>query len=188
MNGIDSKNYGEFFEKLASDKTEIVLVKESLDKFDLKYFEIVNYKNNEVKIQFFPINIKNKDIKYYSFAKFAAYFSWYEKVFALLLYIFLIVLFTRGLWETFRKAGRNSNLSIIPIIRFIEIGKILELPKWQIFILCIPLIRMVLSYHISIKTCKAYGLKGNLLKGVGIIFPGILWTYIGLNYNVKYLG
>ena len=81
-----------------------------------------------------------------------------------LLTIFLLIHLIHGLgtWKLYSKAGYKSWEAFIPIYSIIILMKIINRPKWWIFLLILPVINVIMIPVIWIELSRSYG-KNNYI-------------------------
>lgn len=83
-------------------------------------------------------------------------------IFAILLWIVLVVALFAGMWKVFTKAGRPGWAAIIPFYNVAVMLQIIGRPWWWLLLLVfVPFVNFVISILISIDMAKAFG------KGIG---------------------
>ena len=93
------------------------------------------------------------------------------------IYIAVIVVAIIGVWKTFTKAGKPGWASIVPIINVIYLLEIAGKPVWWFFLLCIPIVNIVISFIIAIDIAKNGKSEG---FGIGLaLLPFIFYPILG---------
>lgn len=102
--------------------------------------------------------------------------------------LFLLLLFTLvpiiGFWVLFKKAGRPGWASIIPIYNTITLLRIGGKPWWWIFLLCIPIVDIVLLIILYINIARNFGKGGGF--AVGLVFLPFIFFLILAFSDAKY--
>lgn len=98
-------------------------------------------------------------------------------------WLFLLLIFivaSIGRWLTFKKINKKGYEALIPFHNTYEIIKVANMPGWHIFLLLIPVWRIVENIKIHMKFAEAIGKS----KGFGVclaLFPFIFFIILGLD-------
>ena len=95
----------------------------------------------------------------------------------------LIMQIIHGLstWKLYAKAGRKPLESFIPIYNLIILIKIINRPRWWVFLLFVPIINLLMIPIVWIETIKSFGKSSRLDIILVLITLGFYITY--LNYT-----
>ena len=95
----------------------------------------------------------------------------------------LIMQIIHGLstWKLYAKAGRKPLESFIPIYNLIILMKIINRPRWWVFLLFVPIINLLMIPIVWIETIKSFGKSSRLDIILVLITLGFYITY--LNYT-----
>ena len=98
-------------------------------------------------------------------------------------FILIQIIHFLGTWKLYILAGRKFWEAILPIYNGIILLKIINRPKWWIFLLFIPVINLIMFPVIWVETIRSFGKKSNLSAAflISIISLGF-YIYI-LNYS-----
>jgi len=94
-------------------------------------------------------------------------------IFALVIYLAIIVAIIAGIWKVFTKAGKPGWAAIIPIYNIIVLLQIAGKPVWWILLLFIPLVNLVVVIIVSLAVAKQFG-KSDAF-GVGLALLGFIF-------------
>ncbi|CAA9203700.1 hypothetical protein FLA105534_04880 [Flavobacterium bizetiae] len=99
----------------------------------------------------------------------------------------LIMQIIHGLstWKLYAKAGRKPLESFIPIYNLIILMKIINRPRWWVFLLFVPIINLLMIPIVWIETIKSFGKSSRLDIVLVLITLGFYITY--LNYTSEKL-
>lgn len=99
----------------------------------------------------------------------------------------LIMQIIHGLstWKLYAKAGRKPLESFIPIYNLIILMKIINRPRWWVFLLFVPIINLLMIPIVWIETIKSFGKSSRLDIILVLITLGFYITY--LNYTSEKL-
>lgn len=95
-------------------------------------------------------------------------------IFTILLLIFTVV----GFWKVFDKAGKPGWYSLIPILNTITALKIAGKPWWWIFLLCIPVINVIILVIAYMGLAKNFGKGTGFAIGLALL-PFIFFMILG---------
>jgi hypothetical protein len=79
-------------------------------------------------------------------------------------------------WKIFTKAGQHGWTSIIPILNFIVLLKIVKRPIWWIVLMLIPIVNIVILVILLVDLAKAFG--HGVGFALGLIFLGFIFALI----------
>ena len=93
-----------------------------------------------------------------------------------LLTILLLIHLIHGLgtWKLYSKAGYKSWEAFIPIYSIIILMKIINRPKWWIFLLILPVINVIMIPVIWVELSRSYCKNNYTLKVIHSIYNSIL--------------
>ena len=80
----------------------------------------------------------------------------------LIFFILIQIIHFLGTWRLYILAGRKFWESIFPVYNGIVLLKIINRPKWWIFLLFLPVINLVMFPVIWVETIRSFGKKSNL--------------------------
>ncbi len=80
-----------------------------------------------------------------------------------------------GTWKLYVKAGRKSWEAAVPIYNAIVLMKIINRPKWWVFLLFIPIINLLMFPVVWVETIRSFGTEQPLGELVGRPHPGLLY-------------
>ena len=76
----------------------------------------------------------------------------------LLLFILVIQLIHfAGTWKLYQIAGRKSWEAALPVYNAIVLMKIINRPKWWVFLLFVPIVNLIMFPVIWVETLRAFG-------------------------------
>lgn len=91
-----------------------------------------------------------------------------------------------GTWKLYVKAGRKTWEAAIPIYNGIVLMKIINRPKWWIFLLFIPVVNLLMFPVIWIETIRTFGFYKKLDSFLVIVSLGLYVFYINYATDAKY--
>ena len=91
-----------------------------------------------------------------------------------------------GTWKLYLKAGRKSWEAAIPIYNGIILMRIINRPKWWIFLLFVPVVNLLMFPVIWIETIRTFGFYKKSDSFLVIITFGIYILYINYLTDTKY--
>jgi hypothetical protein len=95
---------------------------------------------------------------------------------ALIILLAVLVLGIVAHWKIFTKAGQHGWTSIIPILNFIVLLKIVKRPIWWIVLMLIPIVNIVILVILLVDLAKAFG--HGVGFALGLIFLGFIFALI----------
>ena len=90
---------------------------------------------------------------------------------AMIIYLVIIALFIIAWWKLFTKAGKAGWTGIIPILNSLQLLDIAGKPWWWIFLMCIPVVDIVVLFLVAISIAKAFGKGAGFGVGLVILAP-----------------
>jgi hypothetical protein len=103
-----------------------------------------------------------------------------------LISLFIIIIYVVANWKIYVKAGEDGWLSIIPLLNFYVLLKIVGKPGWWLLLYLIPGVNIVIIIWVTNLLSKSFG-KDELFT-IGLIFFGIIFYPILGFGDAKYLG
>jgi len=99
----------------------------------------------------------------------------------------LIMQIVHGLstWKLYAKAGRKPLESFIPVYNLVILMKIINRPRWWVFLLFVPIINLLMIPVVWIETIKSFGKSSTLDIILVVVTLGFYITY--LNYTSEKL-
>lgn len=82
-----------------------------------------------------------------------------------------LFLMAAALWGIFSKAGEAGWKSIIPIYGAVVFLRIVGRPWWWLFLLCIPLVGLIVSIVLNFDLARAFGKGGGFAAGLFFLPP-----------------
>lgn len=107
-------------------------------------------------------------------------------VWAIFLYVALILLYVIAAWKLFTKAGKPGWAAIIPIYNVIVLLEIVGKPVWWFILFFIPCVGIVFSIWTVNLLCKSFGKTEGFT--VGMILLGFIFFPILAFGDSVYLG
>ena len=89
-------------------------------------------------------------------------------MFAMLLWLAVVVLIIASFWIVFTKAGQPGWACIVPIYNIIILLQIARKPLWWIILMLIPLVNIVIGILVVIEIAKNFGKSAGF--GIGLLF------------------
>jgi len=89
-------------------------------------------------------------------------------MFAMLLWLAVVVLIIASFWIVFTKAGKPGWACIVPIYNIIILLEIAGKPLWWIILMLIPLVNIVIGFLVVIEIAKNFGKSTGF--GIGLLF------------------
>jgi len=106
-------------------------------------------------------------------------------VFAVIVYIAIVVLAIASQWKIFSKAGQPGWASLIPIYNVIVMLQIARQPLWMVILLFIPIANIIVAIIVSIELAKNFGKSGGFAAGL-ILIPIIFYPLLAFG-GAEYL-
>lgn len=105
----------------------------------------------------------------------------------LVFWLVIMVFFIICGWKIFEKAGEEGWKSIIPIYSNIIQLKIVGKPWWWIFLLCIPIVNIVIAIMLVNLLAKSFG--KDIGFTLGLLFLGIVfYPILAFDRTITYKG
>ena len=106
-----------------------------------------------------------------------------------LLTIFLLIHLIHGLgtWKLYSRAGYKSWEAFIPIYSIIILMKIINRPKWWIFLLILPVINVIMIPVIWIELSRSYGKNNYIDTLLSVLTLGFYNYYLNYFVSVEYI-
>jgi len=97
----------------------------------------------------------------------------------------LIMQFIHGLstWKFYSKAGRKPLEAFIPIYNLVVLMKIINRPRWWVFLLFVPIINLIVIPVVWVETIRSFGKNSSFDTAAVLLTFGFYITY--LNYTSK---
>jgi signal peptidase I len=92
-----------------------------------------------------------------------------------------------GTWKLYVKAGRKSWEAAIPIYNAIVLMKIINRPKWWVFLLFIPIINLLMFPVIWVETIRSFGRNSLLESWLVVLTLGFYVYYVNYAQDVNYI-
>jgi signal peptidase I len=92
-----------------------------------------------------------------------------------------------GTWKLYVKAGRKSWEAAIPIYNAIVLMKIINRPKWWVFLLFIPIINLLMFPVIWVETIRSFGRNSLLESWLVVLTLGFYIYYVNYAQDVTYI-
>ncbi len=92
-----------------------------------------------------------------------------------------------GTWKLYVKAGRKSWEAAIPIYNAIVLMKIINRPKWWVFLLFIPIINLLMFPVVWVETIRSFGRNSLLESWLAVLTLGFYIYYINYAQEVTYI-
>lgn len=101
-----------------------------------------------------------------------------------LIFILIIqVIHFSGTWKLYKKAGRKPWEAAIPIYNGIVLMKIIKRPWWWVFLLCIPIINLLMFPVVWVETIRSFG--KNTLSDTWLVLLTLGFYIFYINYKAK---
>ena len=94
-------------------------------------------------------------------------------IFAILLWLAVVVFVIAGLWKMFEKAGKPGWGAIVPIYNIILLLEIAGRPLWWVVLCLIPLVNLVITFLVCADVARKFG-KGTGFA-LGLFFLGFIF-------------
>jgi Family of unknown function (DUF5684) len=100
-------------------------------------------------------------------------------IFAMFVWLAIIVVVIASFWVVFTKAGQPGWASIVPIYNLIILLQIAGKPLWWILLLLLPLVNIVIGILVAIEVAKNFGKSAGF--GIGLLllpfifYPILAW-------------
>ena len=106
-----------------------------------------------------------------------------------LLFFLLIIHLIHGLgtWKLYSKAGYKSWEAFIPIYSIIILMKIINRPKWWIFLLILPVINVIIIPVIWVELSRSYGKNNYVDTLLSVLTLGFYNYYLNYFVSVEYI-
>ena len=106
-----------------------------------------------------------------------------------LLTILLLIHLIHGLgtWKLYSIAGHKSWKAFIPIYSIIILMKIINRPKWWIFLLILPVINVIMIPVIWIELSRSYGKNNYTETLLSVLTLGFYNYYLNYFVSVEYI-
>jgi signal peptidase I len=88
-------------------------------------------------------------------------------------------------WKLYVKAGRKPVESFIPIYNLVVLMKIINRPRWWVFLLFIPIINLIMIPVVWVETIRSFGKNSRLDTALVLLTLGFYITF--LNYTSEKL-
>ncbi len=85
-----------------------------------------------------------------------------------------------GTWKLYQKAGRKSWEALIPIYNGIVLMKIINRPKWYVFLLFVPIVNLLMFPVVWVETIRSFGKNKTIDTWLVVLTLGLYIYY--LNY------
>jgi signal peptidase I len=92
-----------------------------------------------------------------------------------------------GTWKLYVKAGRKAWEAAIPIYNAIVLMKIINRPKWWVFLLFIPIINLLMFPVIWVETIRSFGRNSLLESWLVVLTLGFYIYYVNYAQDVTYV-
>jgi len=92
-----------------------------------------------------------------------------------------------GTWKLYVKAGRQAWEAAIPVYNAIVLMKIINRPKWWVFLLFIPIINLLMFPVIWVESIRSFGKNKRLDTLLVLITLGFYIYYINYMTDVSYV-
>ncbi|MGB5369474.1 MAG: signal peptidase I [Flavobacteriaceae bacterium] len=92
-----------------------------------------------------------------------------------------------GTWKLYVKAGRKPWEAAIPIYNAIVLMKIINRPKWWVFLLFIPIINLLMFPVIWVETIRSFGRNSLLESWLVVLTLGFYIYYVNYAQDVTYI-
>lgn len=101
-----------------------------------------------------------------------------------LIFILIIqIIHFSGTWKLYKKAGRKPWEAAIPIYNGIVLMKIIKRPWWWVFLLCIPIINLLMFPVVWIETIRSFG--KNTLSDTWLVLLTLGFYIFYINYKAE---
>ena len=94
-------------------------------------------------------------------------------LFAVALYLGVIVLLIASFWRIFTKAGHPGWASLIPFYNAYVLCKVAGKPGWWLLLMLIPLVNIVIFLLVSLGVAEQVGKGAGF--GIGLFFLGFIF-------------
>jgi hypothetical protein len=104
----------------------------------------------------------------------------------LIFYFAIVITLIAAMWTIYTKAGKPGWASLVPIYNIIVLLEIIGKPWWWLFLMCIPLVNIVILIMVYHNLSLSFG-KGSGFTA-GIIFLGFIFIPMLAFGDAKYVG
>ena len=106
----------------------------------------------------------------------------------LLLFILIIQLIHfAGTWKLYKIAGRKSWEAAVPVYNAIVLMKIINRPKWWVFLLFVPIVNLIMFPVIWVETIRAFSKNNATDTFLVLITLGLYIYYINYTQDPNYI-
>ncbi len=92
-----------------------------------------------------------------------------------------------GTWKLYVKAGRKAWEAAVPVYNAIILMKIINRPKWWVFLLFIPIINLLMFPVVWVETIRSFGRNSLLETWLVILTLGFYIYYVNYALDVHYI-
>ncbi len=92
-----------------------------------------------------------------------------------------------GTWKLYKKANRKPWEAIIPVYNAVILMKIINRPKWWVFLLFIPVINLIMFFVIWVEISRSFGKNNAFDTFLSIFSFGFYSFYLNYTADVTYI-
>lgn len=109
-------------------------------------------------------------------------------IISLLIFILIIQLIHfAGTWKLYQIAGRKPWEASVPVYNAIVLMKIINRPKWWVFLLFVPIVNLIMFPVIWVETIRAYGRNNATDTFLVLITLGLYIYYLNYTQELSYI-
>lgn len=98
----------------------------------------------------------------------------------ILFFLIVQVVHFLGTWKLYQKAGRKAWEALIPVYNGIVLMKIINRPKWYVFLLFVPVVNLLMFPVVWVETIRSFGKNRTIHTWLVLLTLGLYIYY--LNY------
>lgn len=105
-----------------------------------------------------------------------------------LLFILIIqVIHFLGTYKLYQKAGRQAWEALVPIYNAVILMKIINRPRWWVFLLFLPIINLIMFPVVWVETIRSFGKNKPLDTWLVVLTLGLYIFYVNYAADVTYI-
>lgn len=105
-----------------------------------------------------------------------------------LLFILIVqIIHFLGTWKLYIIAGRKAWEAAVPIYNGVVLMKIINRPKWWVFLLFIPIVNLIMFPVVWVETLRSFGRNSMTDTILGVLTCGLYIYYINYTQDVTYI-
>lgn len=104
-----------------------------------------------------------------------------------LFFLFVQVVHFLGTWKLYQRAGRKAWEAAIPVYNAVILMKIINRPKWWVFLMFIPIVNLIIFPVIWVETIRSFGRNSTTDTFLVILTLGFYIYYVNYATNNAYI-